>query len=253
VSETPLLDVMFSSLRATARLIGAGADANRVLELDGVTAVIVPSTPDRSVVNSVVYEHAELLEAALGTLADAYHDAGVRAWTVWTRDGDERAVNALESAGHKLDALPQAMGFALSELRGPPGPEPEWSGEWDLETAGVINDLAYGDPPGLWAAALAGLPEGLAHLYLARRDGEPASMVLVHDHDGDCAFWFAATVPAAQRRGLTSGLLHRALTDARARGCKTSTTQATSMGRPVYARLGYRDLGPVLMYERRKS
>jgi GNAT superfamily N-acetyltransferase len=174
VSETFLLDIMFRPLRATARLIGAGAEANRVLELDGVTAAIVPSTPDRSVVNSVVYEHAELLEAALGTLADAYDEAGVRAWTVWT------------------------------------------------------------------------------HLYLARQDGEPASMVLVHDHEGDC-FWFAATVPAAQRRGLTSGLLHRALTDARARECETSTTQATSMGRPVYARLGYRDLGPVPMYERRKS
>jgi hypothetical protein len=146
VSETPLLHVMFSSLRATARLIGAGADANRVLELDGVTAVIVPSTPDRSVVNSVVYEHAELLEAALGTLADAYHDAGVRAWTVWTRDGDERAVNALESAGHKLDALPQAMGFALSELRGPPGPEPEWSGEWDLDGRGDQRPRLWGSP-----------------------------------------------------------------------------------------------------------
>jgi hypothetical protein len=98
MSETSLLDVMFRSLRASARLIGAGAEANRVLELDGVTAAIVPSTPDRSVLNSVVYEHAELLEAALGTLADAYDEAGVRAWTVWTRDGDERAVNALESS-----------------------------------------------------------------------------------------------------------------------------------------------------------
>jgi len=58
-------------------------------------------------------------------------------------------------------------------------------------------------------------------------------------------------VPAARGRGLAAGLLHRALADARERGCRTSTTQATTMGRPVYERIGYRDLGPVHMYERR--
>ena len=70
-------------------------------------------------------------------------------------------------------------------------------------------------------------------------------------YDRDCGFWFAATVPEARGRGLVSGLLHRALRDARERGCRTSTTQATAMGRPVYERIGYRDLGPIHMYERR--
>ena len=53
--------------------------------------------------------------------------------------------------------------------------------------------------------------------------------------------------------GLAAGLLHRALRDARERGCRTSTTQATAMGRPIYERIGYRDLGPVHMYERREK
>jgi GNAT superfamily N-acetyltransferase len=101
--------------------------------------------------------------------------------------------------------------------------------------------------------ALGSLPDGSAHLYLARVDGAPGSFVMVHDHEGDCVFGFAATVPAARGRGLAAGLLHRALTDARDRGCRTSTTQATAMGRPVYERIGYRDLGPVHMYERRRS
>jgi GNAT superfamily N-acetyltransferase len=253
VNDASLLDAMFRSLTASARLIAMGATENSVLQLDGVTAAIVPSAADRSVVNSVVYERAAALEAALDALDDAYSDAGVRAWTVWTRDGDRRAVSVLESAGHRLDASPRAMGMALTELRPASGPEPEWSGDWDLEEAGLINDRAYGDPPGLWSSALGALPEDIGHLYLARQNDEPASMVLVHDHEGDCAFWFAATVPAAQGRGLASGLLHRALSDARARGCATSTTQATAMGRPVYARLGYRDLGPVHMYEHRRS
>ena len=252
MDDASLLRTMYGSLHATARLMGKGAPDNRVLERDGVTALIVPSAPERSVVNSVVHDGAEALAAELDVLASAYSDAGVGAWTVWTRDGDDQAIEALEAAGHRLDASPRAMGLALSELRDPSGPEPESTGEWDLEAAGLVNDRAYGDPHGLWATALGALPEGVAQLYLARDGHKPVSFVMVHDRDGDCVFSFAATVPEARGRGLAGGLLHRALTDARSRGCETSTTQATAMGRPVYERLGYRDLGPVHMYERRR-
>jgi GNAT superfamily N-acetyltransferase len=252
MDDRALLESMFRSLRASAVLFGRGAERNATLELDGVTAAISPATPDRSVVNSVAYEHADALEAALDDLARAYEDAGVRAWTVWTRDGDTRAISALEAAGHSLDASPRAMALELTELAEPAPPEPSWTGDWDLDAAGLVNDLAYGDPEGSWASVLGELPEHCAHLYMVRDDGgDPLSMVVVHDHEDDCAFWFAATVPAARGRGLVRGLLHRALRDARERGRRTSTTQATAMGAPVYARLGYRDLGPVHMYERR--
>jgi GNAT superfamily N-acetyltransferase len=244
---------MFTSLRSSLRLSAEGGPGNSVLELDGVTAALVPATPDRSVVNSFVYDSPESLEAALDELAAAYEQAGIRAWTVWVPDGDDRSVRLLEDAGHKLDASPRAMHMELDRLGDPPGPEPEWSGAWDLHSACLINDRAYGDEDGLMESAIGSLPEGSAHLYLAQVDGAPASFVMVHDHEQDCVFWFAATVPAARGRGLAAGLLHRALTDARGRGCRTSTTQATAMGRPVYERIGYRDLGPVHMYERRRS
>jgi GNAT superfamily N-acetyltransferase len=252
MDDASLRATMFDSLRASLRLGGKGAADTRVLELDGVTASIVPDAPDRSVVNGVVYDSPASLEAALDELAAVYEDAGVRAWTVWVPDGDENAVRMLEAAGHKLDASPRAMGMELDRLQDAPRPEPEWSGEWDLRSAGLVNDRAYGDPDGLWVQALGSLPERSGHLYLVRLDEEPISFVMVHDHNRDCVFWFAATVPAGRGRGLASGLLHRALVDARNRGCLTTTTQATAMGRSVYERIGYRDLGPVHMYERRR-
>jgi GNAT superfamily N-acetyltransferase len=253
MDHSAMLSTTLASFRASLRLEAEGAPDTRLLEFDGVTAAIVPATPDRSVMNSVAYDHPAALEAALDELAAAYADAGIRAWTVWVPDGDGQAVRLLEGAGHKLDASPRAMFMKLDRLGDPPGPEPEWSGDWDLASAGIVNDRAYGDPEGLWESALGGLPKGSAHLYLAHVDAEPASFVLVHDHEDDCVFWFAATVPTARGRGLVSGLLHRALCDARERGRRTTTTEATAMGRPVYERIGYRDLGPLHMYERRRS
>jgi GNAT superfamily N-acetyltransferase len=252
MDDAQLMATMFRSLRASAELIEMGAPATRLLKLKGVTAVIAPDMPERSVMNSVVYETPAALEAALDQLADAYEDVGVRAWTVWVSEQDPEASALLAAAGHKLDAIPTAMAIELEELPPRAGEEPEWSGDWDLHVAGLINDQAYGDAEGGWESVLGQLPEGCAHLYLARLDGEPASFVMVHDHEGDCVFWFAATTPAAQGRGLASGLLHRALLDGRERGCRTSTTQATAMGRPVYERIGYRSLGTLEMWERRR-
>jgi GNAT superfamily N-acetyltransferase len=130
--------------------------------------------------------------------------------------------------------------------------EPTWTADWDLEAAWAINDRAYGDAAGTWAGALGELPPEAGHLYLAHVANEPASFVLMHDHDDDCGFWFAATVPEARGRGLVTGLLRRALLYARERGRTTSTTQATAMGRGIYRRLGYRDLGPLELWERRR-
>ena len=76
---------------------------------------------------------------------------------------------------------------------------------------------------------------------------------MTHDHEGDCGVYAVATVPEARGRGLTSALLAHALADARERGCTTTTLEATRMGHSVYERLGYRPLGPVAMWERRRA
>jgi GNAT superfamily N-acetyltransferase len=251
VDDATLLHRSFESLAASISLMARGDPANRLVERDGIVAVVSPGAPDRSVVNGVAYRDPAALGAALDELAAAYAEAGVRAWTVWVRPGDAEGVEAVEAAGHRLDATPEAMGLELADLRPPPRPEPEWRGDWDITAAGLINDHAYGDVEGMFGRAMGGLPEGAGHLYLARIDGRPASYVLVHDHGDDCVFSLAATEPDFRGRGLAGGLLHRALLDARERGCNTSTTQATQMGRPVYARVGYRDLGQIQMWERR--
>jgi hypothetical protein len=138
VQDSALLATMFRTMASYASLHASGAPTNRVSRMDGVVATITPSTPDRSVLNSVLYERREALEQALERLAADYEAAGVRAWTVWVPERDREAATLLEQAGHRVE-------------------------------------------------------------------GKPASMVLMHDHEEDCGFWFAATTPRLAAGGSQAG------------------------------------------------
>ncbi|KAI1503109.1 hypothetical protein F5X99DRAFT_135731 [Biscogniauxia marginata] len=58
-----------------------------------------------------------------------------------------------------------------------------------------------------------------------------------------------ATDPSFQRRGIASRLVQWGLDEARRRGIPEATTEASSMGRSVYERLGFRPEGPDIVYD----
>jgi GNAT superfamily N-acetyltransferase len=234
------------------RALTDGAPDGRTVELPGVAASMMPAAPERSVINCVVYEDAERLAQSLDTLADEYERAGVRAWTVWVPLGDLAATEALGRAGHVLDGSPRAMELDLRSFDRDPDPSLVLAQQPALVDVGRLNDLAYG-LPGDFERALDGVATDEFHVYLALLGGEPACSVVTYDVEGDCGVYVVATAPAAQGRGLGTAVMTRALVDARERGCATSSLQATKRGRPVYERLGYRDLGAIEMWERRQT
>lgn len=225
--------------------------ATRFHELDGVGAAVVPACPERSVMNCVCYQGAPQLVAALDELAAIYADAGVTAWTVWVPPGDREAASALEAAGHVLDAAPEAMGMELSRAERPAG-RLDWTRSADPALLGPLNDRAYGYD-GSFERALEGLSADGLTMYSADLDGRPASCCATLDCGGDCHVILVATLREARRRGLASGLLAHALADARERGLETTSLVATKAGRPVYERLGYRGVGTLEMWERRRG
>lgn len=223
--------------------------AEDLLRCDGVLAAVCPSIPDRSVFNSVVYRDPEAMIAAVPELARAYDDAGVLAWTVWTPRRDSAVATALENAGHALDASPQAMAAPLDEMDLGDGADGlDWTRTGDVGDMCSVLEEAFHWP----AEPAARLMEGLEHVYVARLDGEPVSCVAAFDSQGDCGIWNVGTREAARGRGLAGGLMCQALLDARERGCVTTSLQATQMGRPVYRRIGYRELHPLDMWEKRR-
>jgi ribosomal protein S18 acetylase RimI-like enzyme len=242
---------MLESMRVFFSTLPDASEGARLLELDGVLAGVTPSVPERSIANWVLYEDEDALLAAVDELAEAYDEAGVLAWTVWVPEYHERARRVLEDAGHKLDATPTAMIASLDEVEAPREDDPRPDPEPSIAELGAVNDLAYGSGDAFQRL----MGEGRADprfTYIAREDGRPVATVVSYDHDGDCSMWWVATVPEARGRGLAPGLMRRALADGRERGCEVTTLQATKLGRPVYERLGYRSLGTIEMWERRR-
>jgi predicted acetyltransferase len=83
-------------------------------------------------------------------------------------------------------------------------------------------------------------------------DDDPACVLGTYDNEDDCEIYFVATEAEHRGKGLARRVLHQALLEARERGMRISNLQATKMGYPVYARLGYDPICTLEMWERRK-
>jgi len=252
VERAAWLDRVRESMVVTWGLIARHSEGGRAIEREGVFAAVVPATPKRSVSNSVIYSDADALARALDELAAAYDEAGVEAWTVWVPEGETEAAAALADAGHALDAEPRAMGAELDGLERPDLGDVDWFRGCDLETVGRVNDSAYGYGPHGFSPIISTLPPTEVHPYGARVDGKTVAVMLAIDGAGDTEIAWVATDEAARGRGLATALMSQALWDARQRGMRTSTLQATKLGAPIYERVGFRDLGALQMWERRR-
>ncbi len=229
----------------------AESTGGSVWRRDGVIAAVVPGSPKRSFFNSVLYSDPEAVVASIGDLADLYSEAGVDAWTVWVPEADADVAEALEAAGHKLDATPRAMAMPIGELAAPePDPEVEIREEPDYDVVSRINEVAYGFAPGEFPVMRGDL--SALRTYLGSIGGETVGCAGAFAHGGDCEIVFVAVLPEGRGRGISGRLMARALADAAEQGLETTTLQATKLGYPVYVKLGYADYGELQMWERRK-
>jgi GNAT superfamily N-acetyltransferase len=241
-----------TSQRGLFATIATGSRGARLLEHPGVQATIVPVRRSFAFFNSVFYDDPRALERALPALEDEYLQAGVKAWTVWVPPGDGEALAIVEAAGYLRESSPMLMGAAIAEipLDAPEGDEQVCEPSWG--EAARCNDRAYGVPEHRsMAAVVEHVQDPACHLYGVAREGTVVSTLVARELERDCYFWFVATDPDAQHEGLASVLVRRALREARARGCTTTTLESTPAGEAVYTRVGFRPFGRFEMRERR--
>ncbi|MBI5310208.1 MAG: GNAT family N-acetyltransferase [Actinobacteria bacterium] len=260
LTETQLLALAYDDLPHFLRRFATASDRSVALEFDGLTALIAPDCPDRSLINGVAFDRSrpEGLTGGLERLASAYDEAGVNAWGVWLYDREPEIERALAAAGLKLDSSPVAMAAPYEDLRldWPAADGVEVDFEWDPHTMMVLNALAYGLPETEFLAALGALPPGDDMFMAFVREGGEAiacALFLMLD-DGDLAVYFVATKPGSRSRGLGRTVMQAGLREGAARGCTTTSLQASEKGVPLYLKLGYRDLGrKINLWEHRRA
>lgn len=236
---------------AEVAAFGGGGTDSTLIRRDGLLAAVSPSTPQRSLFNSVFYTDSAVLEAELDGLADAYDSAAVRAWTVWVPDADRESAELLASRGHVLDAAPRAMALELADLApGPPRPEGIEQGPCDAAAAAELNDRAYGYGPDGFRAGLGG--DTTIRWHAALEGEEQLSCVGSIEVGDDCLITGVATPPEHRRQGIAGWLVWKVLDDARQAGSRTGSLQASKAGAPLYEQMGFLDLGFIEMWELRR-
>jgi GNAT superfamily N-acetyltransferase len=242
---------LLASLAQWSRTIDGASEGMRVVERDGYVATITPAVPTRSLVNDVVYWDRDAFLAGYDEIAAGYAAAGIDAWTVWVPDTDAPTAAWLAARGHALDGDPEAMVLDLDGCARPALPA-GYTRDVDPVVLARLNDDAYG-MRGAFERALEHLEPGNGlYLYGVEEDGELASGLVTFDHGDDCSVWLVATRERSRGRGLAGALMAHAMADARERGRTTSTLQASDLGRPVYERLGYRSIGEIQLWEKRR-
>jgi GNAT superfamily N-acetyltransferase len=238
--------------RAFYRLFDGASPGARVVERDdGVLVCACPARPERSLVNAVLYDNSDALIDALPELGAEF--AGrADAWTVWVAPGDDAVAAACAAAGHHRDATPQLMWAEVAEVVAGVRAAVDLDLAASWKALGDVNDAAFGLPPDHLSITLADADDAddAAGLRAVARGedgralacagavvaGEVAEIVMV------------ATLPEARGRGLAAACMRSCLARS---GAPWTTLEATAMGEPLYAHMGYRRAGAYGMWERR--
>lgn len=137
-------------------------------------------------------------------------------------------------------------GMAVDAIA-PPRPAPEELHVHVVTDAEALSDHAtalggFGFPDALMRAFLGEeiwlLPD--CTTYVGYAGGEPVVSGVGVRTGRAIGVYSIATLPAARRRGYGAAMTERILADGVAAGCDVGVLQASSMGRPIYERLGFR-------------
>ena len=230
-------DTLIASWEAYAR----GAVNAAVQHLPGVTVAVFPNPPERGVYNNALLDRdlgERARASALAALETSYTSADVAGFAAWAHATDLPLRGDLENRGYTVDTTTRAMSMSLDELR---LPRPAIR----LEPATWPEYLRA---EGLPSTFLAGADHAAFHVLAVRAERQIVATALAYDHGSDCGIYNVSTHERFRRRGLGAALTVTQLHDARVRGCRTASLQASAMAEGVYAAAGFRDLGQIMEY-----
>jgi ribosomal protein S18 acetylase RimI-like enzyme len=85
-------------------------------------------------------------------------------------------------------------------------------------------------------------PRAIQRVFLALLEGRPVATSLGFALDGVVGIYNVATLPDARRAGAGMAATVAAMADARARGARSAILESSPMARPMYERIGFRQV-----------
>jgi hypothetical protein len=173
-----------------------------------------------------------------------------RGFSIWTRAGqaaDDDLVAAAEAAGFQdVYAMPEMLlGAELAVERLPAGAElrrlsteDEAPGFWKVAKEAYASN---GFPPEVFAGYTdhSGLLADNVVAFIAYLDDEPASIAMTIVSHGVAGIYWVGSRERARGLGLGRVVTVAATNAGLALGAEVAALQASPMGRPIYAKLGY--------------
>jgi GNAT superfamily N-acetyltransferase len=225
--------------------IARGTTGATMVRAPGMTAAVFSSGPERQVYNNAVLDRdlgATGCQRAIEAMEAAYAEANVADFAAWVHESEAVSRAALLDRGYSISETTRAMGMPRSELQVEQRAIERGSPDW-------AEYLRILDVPEI----LLGVDPDAFPIVIARLDGEGAAAGMAFDHDGDCGMFNITTLESSRRRGIGTAVIAALLADARSRGCTTASLQSTEMAEGVYASVGFRDLGRIIEFARRRS
>jgi ribosomal protein S18 acetylase RimI-like enzyme len=230
------------------RLMGRHSSAGKVYEEPGLLAAITGPILWLNV--CVVYDTLADPAASIGRALDFYKQANMPFIMRIRVDYQPETQAAMRALG--LQAAAHLPGMILNPASAaPPHPELEIR-DWDEPSLPAHNEIIAASF-GMSVEMVNGLikPEFLTSDfkgYVGYLDGVPVATSALLASDGVAGVYNVATLPAYRKRGLGEAMTWHAVREGLAAGCQFGSLQASEMGQPIYARMGFRNIAPYESY-----
>jgi len=236
-------------------LAGANVEGALIRRQDGV-ALIATGLPLR-IFNQVLVDGEGATPAAITSAVERTRERGDRFIVSLRTGSDDRFIPLMGELGLvPLSDDPWLPGMALDPLpEGSPATLPGYEIRPATDASGLEDHIltcAGGFEMQLdWLRAVMG-PSILEHpdatVYVGYLDDQPVSTGLGLRVDRTIGIYNISTLPTARRRGYGEAMTMRIVADGAAVGCDVATLEASEMGYPIYARLGFRKVVDYMGY-----
>jgi hypothetical protein len=203
--------------------------------------------------NQILVEHDDAAPSGIAAAVDQAR-ANTGAFVVRLREGvDDQFTPTLTRAGlvaaAEATSTPGMVAFPIDFDAIAPRHAPVLDIRPVSDAAGIddhrkVVTQGFGSDPSVavGTACLELLDRQGCVMYVGYADGAPVASGLGWRTGRTIGVYSIATIPSARRRGHGEAMTSRVVMDGVASGCDVAALQASELGRPIYERLGFREV-----------